>query len=66
MIPMNQKRPTNNITGRSNEQGHREKDREAQGGLMSSRSSLHSAGDIIERKRDTSGPRSAVMEFGHS
>ena len=66
MIPMNQKRPNNNLSGRNNEQGHRELDREAQGGLMSSRSSLHTAGEIIERQRETSGPRSAVMELGHS
>ena len=66
MIPLSQKRPNNNISGRPNEQGQREKDREAQGGLVSSRSSLQSAGDIVDRKRETSGPRSAVMDLGYS
>ena len=64
VIPMGQKRPHTNQQPHSNEREYRDKDRDAAGNFPSSRSSMLSAADLAERKKEIGTARSAVSELG--
>ena len=64
MIPMGAKRPHASAQPKPGDRELRDKDREGAGAFISSRSSMLSASDLAERKKEHSGARSAVSELG--